>query len=98
MSLHQKIKSATSKAQKLVEQNHKLSAKNEELDREVKSLKVALEDELKKAAELHNQIKIIKLARNIGTPENEGGDIAELKRKINEYIKEIDHCVAMLND
>jgi hypothetical protein len=98
MQLHLKIKNIIVKANKLVEQNRRLSAKNEELEREVKALKDTLEEESKKAGELHNQIKIIKLARNIGGPETEGTDVAELKRKINEYIKEIDHCVAMLND
>jgi hypothetical protein len=98
MSLQQRIKTAIIKAQKLVEYNRKLSARNEELELEIKSVKSLLEDEVKKVAELNNQIKIIKLARNIGDPQSEGTDIADLKRKINEYIKEIDQCVAMLND
>ena len=49
-------------------------------------------------AELLNKIKIIKLAQNIGSPDLERADVTELKRKINEYIKEIDHCITMLND
>ena len=98
MSLQQKIKNLIVKAGKLVEQNRRLAAKNEELEKEIKSLKLSLEEEGRKAAELHNQIKIIKLARNIGASQEEGTESAELKRKINEYIKEIDHCVAMLND
>jgi predicted RNase H-like nuclease (RuvC/YqgF family) len=98
MSLHQKIKNLIVKATKLVEQNQKLAAKNEGLEVEIKALKRSLEEEAKKVTELHNQIKIIKLARNIGSENGEGTDVTELKRKINEYIKEIDHCVAMLND
>ena len=98
MSLQQKLKNLIVKAGKLVEQNRRLASKNEELEKEIKSLKLSLEEEGRKAAELHNQIKIIKLARNIGTSQEEGAESAELKRKINEYIKEIDHCVAMLND
>ena len=44
--------------------------------------------------ELNNKIKIIKLARSF----DEGEDIAALKRKINEYIREIDQSIALLND
>ena len=98
MNLQQKIKNVIVKANRLVEQNHKLLAKNKELENEVKTLKQSQEEESKKAAELQNQIKIIKLARNIGSEKENGTDKTELKRKINEYIKEIDHCVAMLND
>jgi hypothetical protein len=98
MTPQQKIKNIIAKANKLIEQNHKLLAKNKALEDEMKTLRQSVEDGVKKADELHNQIKIIKLARNIGAEKADGTDITELKRKINEYIKEIDHCVAMLND
>ena len=98
MNLHQKLKGVLVKANKLVEQNHKLHSKNETLENELKIVKQSLENELKKGYELNNQIKIIKLARNIGSGKSEGTDVKEIKRKINEYIKEIDHCITMLND
>jgi len=87
------------KAKKLAEQGNKLRLLNAGLENEVKSLKAALEDEQHKNAELNNKIKIIKLAQNIssGKPD-ENQETTELKRKINEYIREIDNCIAMLND
>jgi uncharacterized coiled-coil DUF342 family protein len=97
MSLQQKIRNVIAKTSKLVEQNRKLQVKNAELENELTALRALLDEEGRKMTELNNQIKIIKLARNIGSTE-EGPEIAELKRKINEYIKEIDHCVVMLND
>jgi len=94
----QKVEEVKKKVVHLLEQNHKLVSKNEELEGEVKSLKQLLEAEGKKTEELLNKIKIIKLAQNIGSSDSESADVTELKRKINEYIKEIDHCITMLND
>ncbi len=93
-----KVEEVKRKVVHLLEQNHKLLSKNEELEGEVKSLKLSLENEARKGDELLNKIKIIKLAQNIGSSNSESADITELKRKINEYIKEIDHCITMLND
>ena len=87
------------KARKLAEQNVKLKGVNSQLEHDVKELKALLEAEVRKTAELNNKIKIIKLAQNIssgGPAEKE--ETTELKRKINEYIKEIDNCIALLND
>ena len=87
------------KARKLVEQNVKLRLVNVIQEKEIKELKDALDAELSKTQELNNKIKIIKLAQNISsdTPD-ENQEVTELKRKINEYIREIDNCIAMLND
>ena len=87
------------KARKLAEQNAKLRVVNGQLEQEVKNLRLLLETEQGKTSELNNKIKIIKLAQNIssGKPD-ENQETTELKRKINEYIKEIDNCIAMLND
>ena len=97
-TLSHKVEEVKKKVVHLLEQNHKLLSKNEELERETKILKLSLETEAKKTDELLNKIKIIKLAQNIGSPETESTDVTELKRKLNEYIKEIDHCITMLND
>lgn len=97
-TLSHKVDEVKKKVVHLLEQNQKLLSKNEELEREMKGLKLSLEAEIRKTDELLNKIKIIKLAQNIGSPQTENADITELKRKLNEYIKEIDHCITMLND
>ena len=97
-TLAQKIEEIKKKVVHLLEQNSKLLSKNEELEGEVRVIKQTLDAETQKTAELLNKIKIIKLAQNIGSPDLERADVTELKRKINEYIKEIDHCITMLND
>jgi len=61
---------------------------------EAQRLKLQIDNQALEIEDLNNKIKIIKLARSF----EEGKDTAELKRKINEYIREIDHSIALLND
>ena len=61
---------------------------------EAQRLKLQVENQATIIEDLNNKIKIIKLAHSF-----EGGeDTAALKRKINEYIREIDNSIALLND
>jgi hypothetical protein len=97
--LHNKTDQLIVKARKLAGENHKLRETNQNLESELKKLRQLFEAEGQKNAELNNKIKIIKLAQNISSVEGaESGQSAELKRKINEYIREIDNCIAMLNE
>jgi predicted nucleic acid-binding Zn-ribbon protein len=62
---------------------------------QLQSENAGLRDELKERDELianfQNKFKISKIVNSIDT---EGHDTSELKRKIDEYIKEIDRCIA----
>lgn len=98
MQALQRVESAIEKAKRLREINARLYTKNEELEAEIKRLKRQLNDETAAKGELLNQVKIIKLARNIGSGNTDNAEVTELKRKINEYIKEIDSCITLLND
>ncbi len=98
MKLEKKLETVLEKAKKLNEQYHKSLSKNETLEKELKELKQTLETEKHRTAELRDTIKIIKLAQNIGSANASETDVTELKRKLNEYIKEIDLCITMLND
>jgi len=61
---------------------------------EAQRLKLQIDNQALEIEDLNNKIKIIKLARSL-----EGGeDTAALKRKINEYIRDIDNSIALLND
>lgn len=71
------------------------------LKEEVKALKIE-NHELKTAVKtrdeqifgFHNQLKITKIVDNLH-PEN--GSVSELKKKVDEYIREIDKCIAHLS-
>lgn len=98
MKLEKKLESVLEKAKKIKEQYHKLQSKNETLEKEFNEVKQQRETEQMQTAQLRDTIKIIKLAQNIGSANASETDVAELKRKLNEYIKEIDLCITMLND
>lgn len=75
-----------------------LQAKLESQQAEMANLEALLETERKKNIELSEKLKIVKLAQNISNPGSEIEPAAEIKKKINEYIREIDSCIAILND
>ena len=68
----------------------------EELER-ARQQNAALQAELQARAtalqELEQRYKVLKLARAAGATEESAADV---KRKINEFIKEIDACLALL--
>ncbi|WP_421987177.1 hypothetical protein [Roseivirga sp.] len=64
-----------------------LQIKNEQLQLEVETLKGQL-------ADFQNQYKIAKIASSTTVEKEES---TELKQKLNEYIKEIDRCIAHLS-
>lgn len=89
--------------EKLIRHAEKLNAKAmeqkalvEKLQLESKNLKLTIDNQQQTIADLNNKIKITKLAQQISGQES--SDKTELKRKINEYIREIDGCIALLND
>jgi uncharacterized protein YydD (DUF2326 family) len=47
-----------------------------------------------KIRELNDKIALLRTAREIG---KEGEDRSVIRQKVNEYIKEIDRCIALLN-
>lgn len=74
----------------LIDQNRALRARITELESQLSSR----ESELK---ELGDQYQIVKFARNMdGVADNEKSE--ELKKKINEYIREIDQCLKLIGD
>ena len=59
-----------------------------ELELEVKEKNVTIN-------ELEEKIKLLRIAKSIGTQEDEKNK--ESRSKINEYVREIDKCIALLN-
>lgn len=73
--------------------------KNEKID--LNNSNLALQKEItayqKQIKELNDKIQMLKLAKSM-SGEEQINDKTELKRKINEYIKEIDRCIALVNE
>lgn len=76
---------------------HSLAQKeNSALKQTNQQLVVEKENQQNKIAQLTEQLKTLKLAQALtGSGEQ---DTRQVKVKINEYIKEIDKCLALLNN
>jgi len=82
------------KVEKLINLHEQLVKENQQL----KLIQSQLTEEIKRShhqiADLEEKNKLIKMAQAVsGTDQN----TRELKLKINEYIREIDKCLAMIN-
>lgn len=86
-ALERKIKLLIGDYRSLKMEADQLRAENEELKSTIK----AKEDQV---SSFQNQIKISKIVNEIDTGEE---NTSELKRKIDDYIKEIDKCIAHLS-
>lgn len=68
--------------------------KTEQLKVENERLNEQLKAKTEQIQNFQNQIKISKIAGSIGT-DNE--DVSKLKDKIDDYVSEIDYCIAQLS-
>ncbi len=78
----------------LVYHNGKLNEELKLAKTEIEKLKSVSEEQLKTIEELESRQSVNVLA---GSLVNQSSNSAELKAKIDEYIKEIDNCIAFLN-
>ena len=92
MSVDQQFNILNDKLQQLLKQQARLKKENEKLRLELEECRKKESSYQEKIDELSQQIGILKLA---------GGDMNEkdkrdFERKINQYVKEIDKCIAFL--
>lgn len=87
--VYKKVQQLVAAHGQLKEDQKRLKAENAELLKLLKEQGEQLED-------AESKMKVLKVAQQLGSfPDEERN---ELKKKINEYIKEIDKCVALLNN
>jgi chromosome segregation ATPase len=86
-SLERKISLLLNEHKSLKSQNHQLKDQN-------KVLEEMLNSKNEQVQSFQNQIKISKIAGSVGA---DRGDASELKKKIDEYVNEIDRCIAHLS-
>ncbi len=87
LSLERKITLLINELKSLKLQNEQLRQQNSALEEQLK-----LKDE--QIQSFQNQIKISKIAGSVGADRR---DASELKKKIDEYVNEIDRCIAHLS-
>jgi chromosome segregation ATPase len=82
------------KLEELFDRYNNLRTKNVELRNENEAIKYILHQRDEKIKELEIKYERIKIS---GALMGEGENAAEAKKKINELVREIDRCVALLN-
>jgi hypothetical protein len=78
----------------LVTEHRNLKEELKGIKNENQQLKAAVKSRDEQIASFHNQLKITKIVDNLNP---EDGSVLELKKKVDEYIREIDKCIAHLS-
>lgn len=89
------VKQLLEKTKLLAEKYQQLLIKNNELEFQLAELKLKIEQQNEIIKDLEERNKILKLAKSLNGNADE--NISGIKLKINELVKEIDKCVALLN-
>ena len=80
------------KVKKLVDLQNKLKAENQSLKIEKRELSEIVEKHQSSINQLEEKYKISRLAKSV----EKGKETTEIKLKINEMVREIDKCIALL--
>lgn len=78
-----------------MEENVSLKRENMVLLEELEGLKKTIALQKNALAELKEENKLIKLAKEMSMS---GSDVHDLKIKINELVRDIDRCIDLLNE
>lgn len=95
MSLNKIISNIEIKLNNLLSSHNKLKEINESLNAEKTNFIAEIETKNKEIDALKDKIKIMSISKSVDASK---GDIRQTKLKINEYIREIDKCIAQLNN
>ena len=95
MSLNNLINSIENKLNNLLSAYQKEKEINLNLIQENASLVSEIKQKSKEIDDLKDKIKLMSISKSVDVSK---GDIKETKLKINEYIREIDKCIAQLNN
>lgn len=94
-TLVQQLQNIKAKVEKLAAANDMLKNENERLKKENEKVVETLEIQKNTIKDLEEYNKIIKIAGGLNLSKT---DVREVKLKINEYIREIDRCIARLSE
>ena len=95
MSLNNLISNIESKLNNLISSYQKVKSNNLSLKQENINLLSEIDKKNNEINILKDRIKIMSISKSVDASK---GDIRQTKLKINEYIREIDKCIAQLNN
>ena len=82
------------KVGKLIAKYDQLNAEKLDLQRNNNTLNVRLQDKESQIAALQDKVKLMNISKSVDTTKE---DVKATRLKINEYVREIDKCIALLN-
>lgn len=95
MSINKTLSAIELKVKKLVESYANLKKINTDLDDEKNQLFEKLESKEIEISSLQEKIKLINISKTVDVSSD---DIKNTRMKINSYVREIDKCIALLNN
>ena len=84
-----------SKVKKIISLYNSLKKEKEEILKENNTLKSEVEDRKTDIKRLEEKIKLLRITKSVSAQDVEKNK--ESRQKINEYVREIDKCIALLN-
>lgn len=93
--MKQLINSIEIKMNKLIDKYNQLKIENTNLLKNNNDLQLVLDEKNNKILDLQNKVKLMNITRNVDRDKDE---IRSTRLKINEYVREIDKCIALLNN
>jgi len=83
------------KAENVAKRFEVLSEQNLELEIQIEDLKEVINSQKEIITKLENKSKILTITNSISS--NNKSESKDAKKKINEFLREIDKCIALLN-
>jgi len=88
--LIKKIDDLIAKIHRLLDKQDRLAAEVLVKEEKLREVNTQLKEKNDRIRQLEEEITLLKAADRIQLPD---GDLKEVKRKLNEYIREIDRCI-----
>ena len=88
------IENIENKLTKFIDNHNKLKSKLEIIEKENKKISLKLIEKKQEVLNLQEKIKLMNISKSVDVS-NE--DLQSTRLKINEYVREIDKCIALLN-
>ena len=89
------VENIEKKVSKLIQLYQSVQKEKEEILTENNKLKSDLSDKYESIKKLEEKIKLLRITKSVSTQDDERNK--ESRQKINEYVREIDKCIALLN-
>ncbi|MDC0201704.1 hypothetical protein OAJ56_00525 [Flavobacteriales bacterium] len=89
------VENIEEKVSKLIKLYQSAQKEKEEILKENNKLKLDLSNKDESIKKLEEKIKLLRITKSVSTHDDKRNK--ESRQKINEYVREIDKCIALLN-